>query len=429
MGVALVRTLGSEREKTSAKARMRSGIGLGKLFGIKIRVDFSLLVIFLLVAVSLGAGVFPSWHPDWTPTLVWSVAFIAAVLFFVSVLLHELAHALVAKAFGARVRSITLFLFGGMANIEREPATPKEEALIAGVGPLTSIAIGIVCATIAGAATAASANVTSDPIAAIERLSPAVTLLAWLGPVNIVLGLFNLLPGFPLDGGRLFRAFLWSITGDLRRATRWASEVGRAIGFGLIAIGILMAFGVSLPIFGSGVSGGLWLALIGLFLSNAASSSYQQLVMRELLAHVPVGRLMRTRSPIAVDAHESVRRVVEDYVLPTGESSFPVVIDGVPVGMVRVADLRRVPREAWDTTSVSRIAIPLSRLTVVERDDEAFDAVQELGREDSDALLVVERDGRLAGVVRRQDIARWMEFQARDERKRPSLPRSARTPS
>src|SRR5215467_13199359 len=210
---------------------MNRGLYIGRIFGINIQVDWSWILIFLLVTWSLAAGLFPAWHPDWSMALRWGVAVVASLLFFASILLHELSHSLVAKARGLPVRRITLFLFGGVSNIEREPPTPKTEFLVAVVGPITSILLGMIFLALA-AFSAANSHVTGgDPQAVARQLGPVTTLLAWLGPINILLGLFNLIPGFPLDGGRILRYILWSATKDLRKATAWATGAGRAVGW------------------------------------------------------------------------------------------------------------------------------------------------------------------------------------------------------
>jgi Zn-dependent protease len=235
-------------------------------------------------------------HGDWRTTLQWGIAVIAALLFFASVLAHELAHSLVAKARGVPVRSITLFMFGGVSNIQREPDNPGGEFLMAILGPLTSIVIGFILVSIAGVSGGLSATL-ENPSEVIGQLNPATTLLLWLGSINMTLGVFNLIPGFPLDGGRVLRSILWSLTDDLRRATRWASWVGQGIAWAMIISGISMAFGAQVPFFGSGLSNGLWLIFIGWFLNGASARSYQKVVVQDILEGVPVRRMMRTDPP------------------------------------------------------------------------------------------------------------------------------------
>jgi len=383
------------------------GFGLGRLFGVRIHVDWSLFIIFWLVTVSLASGTFPAWHPDWSVGLRWGVALAAATLFFGSVLLHELSHALVGRAYGLEIRSITLFLFGGLANIEREPETPRAEFLMAIVGPLTSLGLGVLF--LLGGAWLAGGPA-DDPARVMRDLGPGATLLFWLGPINLLLGLFNLLPGFPLDGGRVLRAILWKATGDLERATRWAARAGQLLGMILVFSGIAMIFGLQVPVFGGGLIGGLWLAFIGWFLASAAAASYQQLVVRNLLEGVPVRRLMR-RDIDAVAPELSLLHLVDEHLMRTDQRAFPVVESGRLVGLVCLEDLRKVPRAAWPDAHVAEIMTPADALSVVTPDAEINEAMHTLGRRDVEQLPVV-TDGRLVGVLRRRDILRWLELQA-----------------
>jgi Zn-dependent protease len=242
------------------------GFPLTRVLGIRIVVDWSVLVIFALVAANLGLGVFPSWHPTWSAGLVWGLAIAAALLFFASILVHELSHAIVARLFGIPVQRITLFVFGGMAHMEREPSSPRAELAIAAAGPIASLTIGAAATLLASG----SMGKVEDPTSALRSLGPGTTLLLWLGPINLVLGLFNLIPGFPLDGGRMLRAALWAITKNLRTATRWATRVGIAVAWVIIAIGITV-------LLSGGVLEGLWLGLIGWFLSSAARASGREM--------------------------------------------------------------------------------------------------------------------------------------------------------
>ena len=246
------------------------GFALARLFGIEVRVDWSLLFIFGLIAIDLGAGVFPRWHPDWGAPLCWAVAVAAAFAFFASVLGHELAHALMARRYGIAVPRITLFLFGGVAELAEEPRTPVSELLIALVGPLASFAIGgaaLFSAGLLATSQLPGASLTTlDSTSVLEQLGPLTTLLFWLGPVNLTLGLFNLIPGFPLDGGRALRAMLWAITQNANKATRWAARSGQ-----LVAV-LMMGGGVVIALAGDVVQG-LWLVMLGWFLHRAAVSS------------------------------------------------------------------------------------------------------------------------------------------------------------
>jgi Zn-dependent protease/CBS domain-containing protein len=383
------------------------GLRLGKIFGVRVGVDWSLFIAVWLVTVGLASGTFPAWHPDWSPALRWGVALAAALLFFGSVLLHELSHVLVGRAFGLHARSITLFLFGGVANIEREPETPRAEFLIAVIGPLVSVGLGFLC-LLTGAWLAGGPA--DDPEAVMRGLGPVATVLFWLGPVNIVIGMFNLLPGFPLDGGRVLRAILWRATGDLERATRWATGAGQAIGLVLVFAGICMVFGVRLPLFGTGLVAGLWLAFLGWFLAGAAAASYQQSRLTALLEGVTVRRLMR-RDVAVVSPELPLSRFVDEHLMRSDQRGFPVVLGGQLVGLVCLEDVRKVGREAWAEVRVGEIMTPAAVLEVTGPDAEVTEAMRALGRRDVEQLPVV-HDGQLLGVLRRRDIIRWLELQA-----------------
>jgi Zn-dependent protease len=245
------------------------GFRLGRWFGIDFDVDFNWVFIFVYMTLSL-TNVFSGAHPDWSRPLSVVVATVASVLFFVCILLHELAHSLVAMRVGLPVRSITLLIFGGVSNIEREPSSARAEFAMAIVGPLTSIALGVMFLVIAGAIVSRSGDGTADVTHALAKLGPATTLLAWLGPVNVALGIFNLVPAFPLDGGRVFRSILWGLSGDLHFATVVASTLGQAIAWIFIVAGMATIFGVHLPWLAGGAPSGLWLVIVGWFLHGAA---------------------------------------------------------------------------------------------------------------------------------------------------------------
>jgi Zn-dependent protease/CBS domain-containing protein len=383
------------------------GISLGSWFGVKVRLDWSLIVIFVLIASSLAAGVFPAWHPDWTPGLAWFTAIIATALFLLSILIHELAHAIVARAYGIPVHSITLFLFGGVANIEQEPTSPTAEALMAVVGPAASIGLGIFFSLLGTAL--GRAETRADPVLFVRSLSPAATLLVWVGPMNVFIGIFNMIPAFPLDGGRLLRAIFWAASRSLQRATRWASWVGQAIAWAFIIVGIAMAFGAVVPFFGSGFISGLWLAFIGWFLYGAAVASYRQVILQSLLTDVPVAWVMRKRSPPAVPGDEPVSKVVDERVLPSEEDLFLVESGGAIVGVVSTPDILKVPRGEWAGTPVRAIVTPFKELHAVSPSTDAYDALRTLGRIGAAELMVIDQ-GKVVGIVRREDIMRWLEL-------------------
>lgn len=385
---------------------MGSGIRLGRLFGIAIHLDWSLLIIFALIVVSLGAGSFPHLHPDWAPATVWLTALVAAVLFFASVLAHELSHALVGRGYGIRVPRITLFIFGGLAQMENEPGHWRGELWMALAGPVASLILGAVFLGLASLLIGPGGFDPAHPRESLAQLSPLATLLMWLGPINIILGLFNLVPGFPLDGGRVLRALMWGATGDVRRATRWASRGGQAFAWLLIATGVAMVLGAEVPLFGRGPINGLWLAFIGWFLNNAALSSYQQLLVREALHGVAVARLMRTEVA-TVGPDMTVAELVEGHLLHGDQRAFPVVTDGRLVGLVTMADVRGRERSQWQGLTVAGVMTPVAELATVRPEDDALEAMTALSRAAVDQLPVVSGE-RLQGLVRRQDILTWM---------------------
>jgi Zn-dependent protease/CBS domain-containing protein len=386
------------------------GVRIGRIFGIQIAFDYSWILIVVLLTWSLTAG-FARWHPDWSPATDLATAFVAALLFFASVLLHELAHSLVAKRFGIPVESITLFLFGGVSNIEREPPSAKAEFLMAIVGPLTSIALGIALLALGSVAIHVPAEAMTDPSVAIGRLTPVQSLLMWLGPINILVGVFNLIPGFPLDGGRVLRSILWAITRDLHVATRWASAIGQAIGWFFIFLGVAIAFGARVPFFGRGLVSGMWLAFIGWFLSSAAAMTWRRQLMQEVLEGITVSRLMRPDGPtLRPDA--TLGSFVSDWLMRGDERAFPVADEeGRLLGIVALADVRTAPRETWDTTPVSRVMTPADRLVVTTPREDVAQALDKMVRADVSQLPVLD-GSRLAGMLLRRDVGRWVELHA-----------------
>jgi Zn-dependent protease/CBS domain-containing protein len=385
---------------------MNRGFRVGRLFGINISVDWSWLVVFSLITWSLGSGL-GQLHDGWSRGTVWIIAVTAALLFFASVLAHELAHSLFARSRGIPVRTITLFLFGGVANIEKEPDSPRSEFFMAILGPITSLVIGAALLTLTALFFRPIAAVMGDPTEAARAMGPVATVLLWLGSINIILGIFNLIPGFPLDGGRILRSALWAILGDLKRATRLASWVGQGVGILMIVSGISMVFGARLPYFGTG-AGGLWLAFIGWFLHSAATRSYRQVVVRDILEGVPVSA-MAVSEPPTITPDSSVSALVHDHIMRSDDHAFPVVDGGRLIGLVTLGDVRSVARESWDVTSVREIMTRADELITVGPDDDASEALNRLVRRDVRQLPVVSQ-GRLLGLVRRRDIMRWLQL-------------------
>lgn len=391
--------------------QISQGLRLGRIAGIEIRLDWSLGIIFFLILYSLAVYLFPAWHPDWSASTSWITGFAAAVLFFASVLTHEMSHALVGRRFGMEIRRITLFIFGGMAHLEDEPPTWKAELSMAAVGPITSLIIGVVFLWIGGII-AGPVDMTVGATAALASLGPVATLLMWLGPINILLGLFNLVPGFPLDGGRVLRAILWAITGNLRKATLWASRGGQAFAWLLIGSGVAMMLGIPVPPFGAGLVNGLWLAFIGWFLHNAAIMSYRQLLVRESLVSVPVERLMLRRFE-SVGPDMNIDTLIDEYLMASGQRAFPVKERGDLVGMISMQDLRKRGKEQWRNTSVRDVMTPASELAALSPDTDAYQALEVLGQRDLNQLPVI-HGGELIGLIRREDIMKWLALTGRE---------------
>ena len=392
------------------------GIRIGRIAGIDIAFDYSWLFIVVLLTWSLAAS-FMRWHPDWGAGLDIGIALLASLLFFGSVILHELAHSLMARRFGVPVHSIVLFLFGGVSNIEREPPSPKAEFWTAVVGPLTSMGIGVVLLAVGTLATRTSSAYVLDPSVELARMGPIETLLLWLGPINLLVGVFNLVPGFPLDGGRILRSAIWRATGDLHVATRWASGFGQAIGWGLVFVGVAMVFGAQVPFFGRGLVAGMWLAFIGWFLSSAAAQSWRRLLLHEVLEGVSVSRLMRP-PPRGVSAELDIDTFVREWLMRGDERAFPVVDDAMAfVGLVTLGDVRAVPREAWPSTRVAQVMTPAAKLVVASPREDLSEAVGKMSHADVDQLPVLD-GARLVGMLTRADVTRWIELHAQGPSRR-----------
>lgn len=388
------------------------GIRLGRLFGINVTIDPSWIFIFLLTTFGL-TSYFVELHRQWSVPKAATVALIGALLFFASILAHEFGHALVARTFNLPVREIRLFLFGGVSNIENEPPTPRAEFLIAIVGPLVSFTLGASMLMIASVVLYSGSLARFDLQEALRRLGPVMTILLWLGPLNLTIGLFNLIPGFPLDGGRVLRALLWKTTGDLQRATRWATLVGQAVGWAFISIGAFMVFGAKLPFFGQGTGSGLWLAFIGWFLRGAARSSYQSLLVRDALAGVRVADIMRgvvSALPSGLSVADAVR--IWARAAPA-EHTLPIVQDGQIqrlVGLISKQDLRRAPRFEWSTTPLGAIMTPRDRLVVALPNDDALGALKTLANANVHQLPVLDEEERLVGLFDERTASSWIEM-------------------
>ncbi len=367
---------------------MTRGVTLFRVAGIPVRVHASWLVIFGLIAWSLSVGYFPHVLPGVPAAAYWVQGLVAALLLFVSVFLHELSHSIVARAHGLPVSAITLHVFGGVSQLQREPESPGVEFWMAVAGPLTSFGLAAV------AAGGAAATPGTPAVAAILR---------YLATVNTIVGAFNLVPGFPLDGGRILRAALWHARGDLSWATRVASRAGTIVASVLIGLGILRGLTGEFL-------GGLWLVLIGLFLRQAAEGSYQQLVVRRALAPLRVRDVM-TRTVVSVAPDRSLADVVDETFWRHHVSSFPVVAGGRVLGILGVQQVRHVPRERWAATPVREAMLPLTPPLTVAPGDALADALEKLTQNGLGRAAVVE-DGALAGYLSLRDVVHVLTISA-----------------
>ncbi len=365
---------------------MRFSFRLGRIFGIPIHINYTWFLIFVLVTVSLALGEFPRRFPGASGWAYWLAGVLGSLLFFGSVLAHELAHSVVARSRGVRVRDITLFLFGGVSSIEAEMDRPEGELFMAGVGPATSLVLALFFA------------IGSVVARAFWGPLPA-GLLSYLATINGGLAAFNLLPGLPLDGGRILRAILWQITGNYRRSTGIAVTAGRAIAFLFIGGGILWAF------LGGGLSG-LWLAFIGWFMENAATQTYRSMLLQEALRGVTVEDLM-TPECTRIPGGLSVSQLVDDYIFPQGRRCFMVVDGDTLEGMVTVHNVRDLPRERWPVTPVAAIMTPLARLIVARPQEDAFEVLRRMDEWNVNQMPVIE-EGRFLGMVARDSLIRYL---------------------
>jgi Zn-dependent protease/predicted transcriptional regulator len=372
---------------------MQAHIKLGRLLGVRIGLHYSWFVIALLIILSLG-GYFYTIHPEWGSGVVWTIAVVTGLLFFAALTAHELSHAVVAKAHGIPVRSITLFALGGVAQIEKEATNPKTEFLMGIVGPIASGVIGLACLGLAWALGWTPTETPAMPLAA---------MLVWLGYINIALALFNMIPGFPLDGGRLLRAILWWVTGNGMRATRIAAGVGQAIALAFMVWGILRFFG------GAGL-GGLWLAFIGWFLLEAAGATVAQAQAVEGLRGVRVRDVMTHDCP-TVHKDTTLQTFVEEQLLHMGQRCFIVIDDGTIAGLITLAEVKEVAKERWPRTTVAEAMRPLARLRTVAPNLPASEALEIMGREDVNQLPVTS-NSHLEGLISRGQLLRYLHTRA-----------------
>jgi Zn-dependent protease/predicted transcriptional regulator len=384
---------------------MKSQIKLGTVFGVELGLHYSWLVIALLITFSL-AGQFHAVNRDWPESVIWATAILTGLLFFACLFAHELSHALVARARGLPIHNITLFLLGGVAQMEKEAADPKTEFWMAIVGPITSAVLGFILLAFAKI---------SGWVPGSSPATPGAALLVWLGYINLALAAFNMIPGFPLDGGRVLRAILWWIMGSVERSTRAAARVGQAIAVLFIAYGILRFFQ------GAGL-GGLWLAFIGWFLLQAASATYLQVQTGTLLRGLQIKDLMSTDFE-TVRPNLSLYEFVNQRLMKTGRRCFLVMENGQLLGMITPNEVRQIEPSRWPTKRVADVMRPASQIHSVAPDRPALDALEIMSQEDVHQLPVI-TNGRVEGIVSRAHLLEVL--QSRSElSKVNNLPRAA----
>lgn len=388
---------------------MGGRVSLGRLFGIPIGFDLSWLLIVALVTWSLASGFFPTVVPGLGRGAYWVLGLVAALLLFAAVVAHELAHALVARARGVRVRDITLFVFGGVASLAGEARKPLDDIVIAIAGPATSLLVALLC-LVSLRTLDEAAMVSPGKLGGTEPVvmaSPVAAMLTYLGTINVLLALFNLIPAFPLDGGRVLRGIIWAATRDLRTATRASALVGQIFGLAFMAAGVYLVLGGELPI-AQGLLSGLWLIFIGWFLSSAAAASAQQQELTRMLGGVRVGRVMRPVPP-SVPPGVSLRGFIDEFVLRYGSPAFPVAEDGRLLGIISLEQVKDRPREQWEVTSVQAVMQRAADLPVVSPRQDVASALEWLSEHESGELPVVE-GGQLVGLVSRAGVLRYLRL-------------------
>ncbi len=359
---------------------------LGKIKGIEIRLDFSWFIVFILFSWTLATYYFPEQYPHWSMELNWGMGFLACLLLFVSVLLHELAHSLVAQRHGEEVKSITLFILGGVAQIAKEPETPYMEFTMAIAGPLASFCLGMTFLGLKWIVTPIS-----EPLTALTK---------YLAYINFILCGFNLLPGYPMDGGRVLKAILWEKTGNLKQATRWAAKTGRGIALFFVFFGlfqILAGFWLN----------GLWILFIGWFLYQASIKSYQQVLIKDFLKEIKAKDVMNSDF-IIVSPDTTLKTLVDEYILKKGQRAFFVGREDEILGIISLEDVKKVIPEGRGTLSVKEVMTPRDRLQTVTPDDDAIKVLERLTSLDIHQIPVI-MDNRIIGIVTRNALLHLLQ--------------------
>jgi Zn-dependent protease/CBS domain-containing protein len=381
-------------------AMFGKGVRLFNVLGFEVRIDSSWLLLAVLIILSLTSGYFPFHYKGLSSGAYVLMGIIGAIGLFASIIIHELCHSLVARKYGIPMKGITLFMFGGVAQMDEEPRTPKSEFLMAAAGPSASFAL------------AGGFYVLHAGLKAAAAPAPLAGVIGYLAWINMILAFFNLLPAFPLDGGRVLRSALWAWKKNLRWATRIASEIGSGFGIVLIILGIL-------SLLGGNVVGGLWWCLIGMFLRGISQGSYRQVVIRETLAGEPVRRFMR-EGPVSVPSSLTVGDLVNDYVYRYHFKLFPVVDNGTLAGCVSTREIKHVPRGEWENRKVADIATACSDQNTIAPDADATDALSTMNKTGNSRLMVVE-DNRLLGIVALKDMLKFLAIKVDLEGEKSSV--------
>jgi len=364
---------------------MGGAFNLGKIFGIQFRLHYTWFVIFLLITVSLSWQYFPFVYPDWNTLTYWVIGILTSILFFTSVVAHELAHSLVGRANGIPVKSITLFIFGGIAHMAREAARHGAELKMAAAGPVSSLVIGglffLLHLLIQGI---------NEPVAAMAF---------WLARINVVLAVFNLIPGFPLDGGRVLRALLWRFSGDYKRSTRIAVRVGRGVAYLFILGGLLIIFLIPQQWFS-----GLWLAFIGWFLDTTASASYRQAQWQGALQGLTASEMMTSDCPV-VPSNITISRLVQEYIFTSGHRCFLVTDEGELKGILTLRNIQSVAQSNWEVTPVGNVMTPVEKLKIAHPDQDVLSVLEQMDEANINQMPVVS-EGRIVGLITRDNLIR-----------------------
>ena len=374
---------------------MRGSFRIGRIYGIEIGIHYTWIFAFILFAWLFAQLTFPALFPEWSTSTYWIAGVVTSILIFVSVLIHELCHSLVAISRGMKVSSIVFFIFGGVSNIEKEPERPWVEFIMSGAGPASSLVLGGLF--FLGAYLVGSSG-------AVNSLLYGIFIV--MANINIVLAVFNLIPGFPLDGGRVLRSIIWAITGSLHKATVVAGNIGRAFGWAMILFGIALIFGVQVWIFQGGLFNGIWLIFIGWFLTSAADGAISEESLQHQLAGVRVKDVM-DRYPECVSPSAPVSSVVHDSFIQRGRRALPICNERGLLGIVTLADVKKLPQDRWENTPVQEI-MTRSPLESVNQDDDLNNALRILAQYGLNQIPVI-GDGHLVGLLSRADVIRYLQ--------------------